>query len=432
MKIAVIGGASVRTPLLVNGLFQSDLPIEEVALFDIDQERLSIIGALAGSYAPAVRPYADASACVAGAAFVILSIRAGGTEARARDEAIALAHGIAGQETTGPAGFAMAMRAAPRAIEYGELVARVAPRAWLINFTNPVGIVTQAIADGSDTRVIGICDTPTELFEEAAHALDLPVSRCFFDYFGLNHLGWLRDVIYNGTRHLSRIWDRPECLARVYRTKLFEPEFLRELRLLPTEYLYFYYSPRAAFENTRRAGKTRGQAIAALNAQLFTDLAGSPARAQAVYEAYLDARSAGYMQIESGGAKPPRSTASGERGELSGYDRIAVGVIRAIHFNTNAVIPLNVRNRGSIPVLQDEDVVEVPCVVNANGAHPLAVGGVPAAVRGLLERVKQYERLTVRAAAAESADHAVAALTANPLVPSREAAASLVQAFLPW
>ena len=299
MKIAVIGGAGVRTPLLANGLAHSDLPIDEIGLFDIDQPRLETIAALARSYAPCVRAFSDVRDCVTGASFVFLSIRAGGSEARARDEATVIALGAIGQETVGPAGFAMAMRNIPPAVEYARLIAGAAPRAWIVNFTNPVGIVTQAMTVAGSARTIGICDTPTELFENVAQALDLPSDRCAFDYFGLNHLGWLREVYVDGDRQLSRLWDDPARLSRIYRSPLFSPAFLRELRLLPTEYLYYYYSPREALRNIVAAGRTRGREIAALNEQLFRDLANAGPAARTIYEAYLRTRSAGYMQIES-------------------------------------------------------------------------------------------------------------------------------------
>src|SRR5262245_37502011 len=172
MKIAVIGGASVRTPLLVKGLAHSALPIEEIALFDTDQARLAIIATLASRYATCVRAYRDARDVVADADFVLLSIRAGGIRARTHDEAAAIALGVVGQETVGPAGFAMAMRNIPAAVEYARLIRDVAPQAWIINFTNPVSIVTQAITADGPARVVGICDTPTELFEHVAHTLD--------------------------------------------------------------------------------------------------------------------------------------------------------------------------------------------------------------------------------------------------------------------
>jgi len=430
MKIAVIGGGGVRTPLLVNGLTQSVLPIDEIALFDVDQERLAIVTSLARSFSGSVRPYADARACVSDAAFVFLSIRVGGIAARVRDEAIAGAHDTVGQETVGAGGFAMAVRTIPHAVEYARLIAEAAPRAWIINFTNPVGIVTQAMTLETSARVIGICDTPTELFEEVAHVLGLDSPRCRFDYFGLNHLGWLREVYCNGEPQLARVWEDPALLSRIYRAPLFDTSLLQTERLLPTEYLFYYYSPRAAIENVKRAGQTRADAIAQLNEQLFRDLAGAGADRRVIYERYLQARSAGYMQIESGASQPiDRSTSPVAR--LTGYDKIAVNVVRAMHFNTNAIIPLNVRNQGTLPALEDRDIVEVPCVVNANGAHPLHVEPVPAHARELLVRVKEYERLTVAAATTRSRDAAERALTHNPLVAEPALARTLVEALQP-
>jgi 6-phospho-beta-glucosidase len=428
MKIAVIGGAGVRTPLLVSGLTQSDLPIQEIALFDVDQDRLSVIGSLAGMFAPSVRTYDEARACVAGADFVILTIRVGGIAARARDEAIAVEHGTIGQETVGPGGFAMAMRTIPRAVEYARLIEREAPRAWVVTFTNPVGIVTQALTAATSGRIIGICDTPTELFEDVAQVLELDSARCRFDYFGLNHLGWLREVYCDGEPQLSRLWRDTALLARVYRAQLFDPTFLQTLRMLPTEYLFYYYSHATALANTRKAGQTRGRAIAELNEQLFHDLAVPGADRRRVYEQYLDARRAGYMHIESGSARPGARSASPQ---LTGYDKIALSVVRAIHFNSNAIIPLNVPNRSALRDLADADVVEVPCVVNANGAHPLSVGPVPDSVRDLLVRVKEYERLTAEAAATPSVESAALALARNPLVDDPALARRLVDALQP-
>jgi 6-phospho-beta-glucosidase len=428
VKIAVIGGAGVRTPLLVNGLTASNLRIDEIGLFDVDADRLAAVGSLAGTFSSVVRTHRDVRACVNGADFVILSIRVGGIAARARDEALALAHDTVGQETVGVGGFAMAIRTIPHAVEYARLVEREAPRAWTVSFTNPVGIVTQAMTMGTGARVIGICDTPTELFEDVAHTLDVSSARCYFDYVGLNHLGWLREVYVDGEPQLDRVWRDPKLLASIYRAPLFEPDLLQRLRLLPTEYLFYYYSPRAAVANTRKAGQTRGQAIAQLNDDLFARLAVEP-DPRGVYERYLQARNAGYMQIESGATQPIERS---PWAELTGYDKIALNVIRAIHFNTNAIIPLNVINRGAIRDLADDDVVEVPCVVNANGARPLNAGTVPDAVRELLVRVKEYERLTVEAAATRSRDVAERALAANPLVGDRELARRLIERLGLW
>jgi 6-phospho-beta-glucosidase len=425
VKIAVLGGAGVRTPLLVNGLVRSDLPVTEIGLFDIDRARLSVIAPLAAAAGAPARPYADPVACVRGASFVILSIRVGGIESRANDETIALEHGTVAQETVGAGGFAMAMRTIPHAVEYARLAAREAPQAWVVSFTNPVGSVTQAMTSATGARVIGICDTPTELFEDVAHVLELDSARCRFDYFGLNHLGWLREVYCDGAPHIERLWNEPTLLDRVYRAPLFERERLLELRLLPTEYLFYYYRPDTAVANTKQAGRTRGRAIADLNDRLFRDLAAPGADRTGIYDQYLAARNAGYMQIESGATTPMTRS---PWAELTGYDKIALNVIRAIHFNTNAIIPLNVPNRSALSDLEPDDSVEVPCVVNANGAHPLTVGAAPDAVRDLLVRVKEYERATVRAATTRSTSDAVDALASNPLIRDAALARRLVSA----
>lgn len=415
MKLALIGGGGVRTPLLVHGLTASDVPIDEIWLFDPDAERLAVIAALARERTPHVRIQTSASvaACVEGASFVFTSIRVGGIESRARDEQIALDHGIVGQETVGPGGFAMALRTIPAMVAYAREVQQRAPEAWIVNFTNPVGIITEAVLTATGARIVGICDTPTELFHEAAHALDLPPAECYFDYFGLNHLGWVREVYYRGTPMLDRLWSDPQRLSRVYRSALFAPEFLQSLRLLPTEYVYYYYHPREACENVRRAGTSRGGVIAELNRRLFADLASAGADRIRVYEDYLATRDASYMQLETGSAAPRKPS---PWTALTGYDKIALSVMRAIHHNSGDIIPLNVSNRGNIPELFDTDVVEVPCVVNANGPRPMHVGHVPAQVRALLKTVKEYERLTVRAGLTSSVDDARVALAANPLV----------------
>lgn len=427
MKIGVIGGAGVRTPLLVHGLARSDLPLATIALYDPDQDRLLLIASLARQRAGAARVVACASAaeCIDGADYVFTSIRVDGIEGRARDEAIALAHGVVGQETVGPAGFAMAMRTIPHLVGYAREVEARAPQAWIINFTNPVGIVTQAVTTATGAKIIGICDTPTELFEAIAHALSVASTECYFDYFGLNHLGWVREVYRRGEPQLAALWDRPDALAKLYRAPLFDGAFLARLRLLPTEYLYYYYRSADASAALRRAGRSRGAVVRELNARLFDDLRHPGVDAVKVYDQYLAARSAGYMQIESGGAAP---IAPSPCDELTGYDKIAVAVVRAIHFGTGAIIPLNVKNRGNLPNLEDDDVVEVPCAVNANGALPLHVGRVPDSVRDLLVQVKDYERLTVRAALAGDRDLARDALARNPLVGSRDLAGRLIDA----
>ena len=215
---------------------------------------------------------------------------------------------------------------------------------------------------------------------------------------------------------LHRLWSDPARLRQVYRAPLFDPAFLTDLRLLPTEYVYYYYRAQDAYDHLRRAGRSRGRVIEDLNDQLFRDLRASHADAPAVYERYLATRNAGYMQLESGGQ--PASVVS-PWAALTGYDKIALAVVRAVSFNAHALIPLSVANGGNIPALDAADVVEVPCVVNGIGAHPVHVGTVPERVQPLLVQVKTYERMTVRAALSRSLDLAREALALNPLVRDR-------------
>jgi 6-phospho-beta-glucosidase len=318
----------------------------------------------------------------------------------------------------------MALRNAPHILGYAREMENRAPQAWLINFTNPVGIITQVVQADTQMRVIGICDTPTELFAKTARALGVELSQCHFDYFGLNHLGWLREVYYRGEPLLHRLWNNPQALSRIYRVPLFEPEFLSSLRLLPTEYLFYYYRSREAFENTRKAGQTRGQVIERLNKRLFQDLERVDANPVEVYRTYIADREACYLHIESGSF----SQTVGLHDPTTGYHQIALAVVRAIHFNTGTVIPLNVPNQGNLSFLQDRDVVEVPCVVNVNGPKPLHLKPVPENVSKLITQVKDYERLTVKAVLARSRDIAVQALCRHPLVENASLARDLYSA----
>jgi 6-phospho-beta-glucosidase len=426
VKLAIIGGAGIRVPLLVNGLIGRGLPFTQIALFDPNRARLDVIARLAAARSgrASVTLHDTVGDCVAGADFVVTSIRVGGLAAREHDETTSLARGVVGQETVGPGGFAMGVRTVPILNAYVREIAERAPSAWVINFSNPVGLVTQAMHRAAPgLRIVGICDTPTELFAEIAHALHVPAANCSFDYVGLNHLGWVRDVRRNDESLLAPAWQDRNVLGRIYSRPLFDADYLADLRLLPTEYVYYYAFPDRAVANIRAAGTNRGEVVSKLTDRLFADLAASPADPVKVYETYLETRSASYMQIESGqpAPKPPSPWA-----ELTGYDRIAFDVIHAIVNDTGAVIPLNVRNDGNIPELSPDDVIEVPCAVGASGLLPRQVGALPAQVRDLVVEVKAYERNTIAAAEAMTKDALVDALASNPLVPSRDLASTLV------
>jgi 6-phospho-beta-glucosidase len=263
-----------------------------------------------------------------------------------------------------------------------------------------------------------------ELFEDAAHAIGLPADACSFDYFGLNHLGWLREISLGGEPQLHRIWDSDEKLTAAYRSPLFEPEMLRRLQLLPSEYLYYYYRTEVALANIKRAGFGRGELVEKLTSEFFRS-AGSADKLVDLYRSYLEKRDSSYMQLET--ASAPR--VKPEWSELSGYDRIAFFTIRAIAMNRGDKIPLNVANRGTLPFLEPDDIIETPCRVVDTGPQPLAVAEVPEVAQTLIHRVKVYERATIKAALTRNPEQLTEALALNPLVPSHDVAKKLVTDF---
>ena len=427
-KIAIIGGGGVRTPLLLHGLAQAQQFLEtgEVVLFDIDPNRTDVIARLGpevlrrlnGGFQ--IRTTANLEDAVHDADFVVNSLRAGGMAGRARDEHIAIEHGLAGQETTGPCGAAMALRTIPIALEYARTVERVAPAAWFINFTNPAGLITQALLSRTAVRVVGICDTPVELFHRIADTIGEPYHDCEFDYAGLNHLGWIRSIRLRGEDITERILGDTELLRLLYPADLFDPKLIQTLRLIPTEYLFFYYGQRKAYRNQVQAGTSRGAELQRLNQDLFQQLeaAKEDKAAFALYREYLMRRNASYMKLEGEGGSAFRGMKDDQDpfDLATGYHRIAVDVMTALVSDKQRSIVVNVANRGAIEELEDDDVVEVPCQVNRDGVCPLHTGRLPDSVRGLVESVKAYERTTIEASLRCSRALAQLALLEYPIV----------------
>ena len=444
MKLAILGGAGARVPLVLVGLLRQkdELRFDEVVLWDIDQERQQMIGRICAAiierYGASlkVRVGNTLEDTLEGSDFIIASVRVGGTQSRVIDERLALEAGVLGQETVGPGGWAMALRTIPVVLHYAQTAEKVAPKAWLLNFTNPVGIVLQALLAAGVKRTIGVCDTPREMFENVATQLGISSKSAFFDYLGLNHLGWLRSVSADGYDLLPELLKHCDRLGHIYHVPLFTSDYLQQLGLLPTEYVYFYLNYERTVQKLKQTSQTRGQMVAEQEKQLFEQVAAAGndnAKAAAAYDNFLASRNATYFQLETG-APVGQQKMEMARKELyeksAGYERIAVDVMKAIAGNRPAVFPVDVANNGSMDELDLNDAVEVPCVIDANGARPLAVGAIPGPVRSLLFRVKEYERLTAKAALERSAKLAVEALTLNPVVPSREVAEQLGPRYL--
>jgi 6-phospho-beta-glucosidase len=413
-KVAFIGGGGVRTPLVVFGLNESarQLGVDEVVLYDPDLARARIMVALGQAVVRReggtliVREATSLEDAVEGSDFVLSSIRVGGITARTNDERTAIQHGYPGQETTGPAGMAMALRTVPIAVEQARVVHRLAPKAWLINFTNPAGLITQAIMQHTEARVVGICDTPTEMLHRIASAMTANHAEVRCEYVGLNHLGWVRRIELRGKDVTDQVLADDQLLSQFYSAPMFDHELIRSLRLIPTEYLLFYYSRRRALANQLAHGTTRGEEVGRLNEELFGQLrellaASNGESALAAYTKYLNVRSGSYMALESSNAD-----LSGRSVELqedpfraaSGYHRIALDVMKALRGDEYSRLIVNVQNHGTIDGIRADDVVEVPCNIGKNAIIPEPCGALPAEVRGLVLAVKEYERATIEAA----------------------------------
>jgi 6-phospho-beta-glucosidase len=426
-KVSVIGGGGVRTPLLIHGLLQShpSLAIGELQLFDVDSRRAELMASLGREIAAklgaklSLTAVNSVEAAVEGCDFVLSSLRIGGMAARAKDERIAIEEGLAGQETTGPGGVAMALRTVPVALAHARVVERLAPKAWFINFTNPAGLITQALCQLTQLKVVGICDTPAELFHRIAHALNRSPSEVRCDYAGLNHLGWVQRVIAGGEDVTAKLLDNEEALRQLYHADLFDPLLIRTLRLIPSEYLFFYYSQRKAYRNQLSAGASRGEELVRLNTELFTQLySETPARALETYRRYLMQRNASYMRLEAEAGTAFR-VAQNEPDPFdlpTGYHRIAVEVMSGLVSDKPRPVVVNVRNENSIEDLSRDDVVEVPSAISQKGVNPLPVGRLPESVRGLVLAVKAYERTAIRAVVEKSWPVAQLAMLEYPII----------------
>lgn len=409
MKIAVIGGGSTYTPELLGGFIREGeaLGLAEVFLMDVDPSRLATVAGFCQRMARsagarfAVRFGGERAEALDGAAFVLTQIRVGGQEGRHRDIQLGLRHGLVGQETTGVGGCAKALRTIPVLLGLSEEMAVRCPDAWLINFTNPSGLVTEALLRHGHPRTIGLCNIPITLQLEIAARLRVEPERVQLDYVGLNHLGWVRRVLLDGQdvlpgmiEHLlgaGRPANLPEELA-------FPPEFLRALGMVPNSYLRYYYATQRAVEELRAAPRDRAQEVMEIERELLAHYA-DPAQHQ----------------------PPP---ALSRRGGAH-YSTAALRLVRAIHLDSGDRQVVNVRSNGAVPGLDPASVVEVGCRVGREGARALPVDPLPPQIRGLLQHVKAYEELAIEAAVRRSRRHAILALAAHPLVADAELAVRL-------
>lgn len=421
MKITVIGGGSSYTPELVEGLIarHASLPMAELALVDVEagREKVEIIAALSrrmldrnGLEAVKVSVHFDADDAITGSSFVLTQLRVGQLPARAADERLGLSHKLLGQETTGVGGFAKALRTIPVMLDIARRVERLAPDAWIINFTNPAGIVTEAVSRHSKAKIIGLCNVPVTMHHMIADMLKLPYGDVSLRFAGLNHMVWVHQVLAAGRdatdEVIEMLCDGEQLSMNNIKAIPWPPELLRALRAIPCPYHRYFWQTRTMLEDELAVADsegTRAEQVMKVEASLFKLYA----------DPNLD--------------KKPEELS--QRGG-SFYSEVAVQLINALHNNLGIEMVVNIANNGAIQGLPDDAVIETNCLIDALGAHPLAFGKLPPLMNGLTQQVKDFERLTIDAAVHGDRQKALLALVANPLVADVNLASALVDEVL--
>jgi 6-phospho-beta-glucosidase len=401
LKVAVVGAGSTYTPELVSGL--SPLGVDELVLHDIDAERREIVGAMArrmlerDGFAGRVDVTDDLSRALEGADFVLIQIRVGGQEARLADETAPLACGCIGQETTGAGGLAKALRTVPVVLEIADEVrARAADGAWIVDFTNPVGIVTRALLDAGH-RAVGLCNVAIGFQRLFARLLDVQPRRVLVDQVGLNHLTWVRAVQVDGEDVLpALIADHVEDLAA---QSAMPPEIVERLGVVPSYYLRYFYLHDEVLEHQRHE-TPRAREVMDIERSLL-ELYRDPS---------LDTKPA--LLERRGGAF---------------YSEAATQLVASLQSGDGDVQVVDVRNGGALRGLADDDVVELPARITATGPEPLAQPPLAPELLGLVQHVAAYERLAARAAVERSDELAHRALLSHPLVGQWNVAEELLQ-----
>jgi 6-phospho-beta-glucosidase len=408
VKIAVVGGGSTYTPELVEGFAvrMDRLSIDELVLLDPDLERLEPVSGLTRRMLDRIGwrgklvATSDRAAALDGADFVVIQLRVGGQAARQVDETLPHRFGILGQETTGPGGLAKALRTVPLVLEIAEETARrAAPGAWIVDFTNPVGIVTQALLD-SGARALGLCNVAIGLQRRMAASFGVEPDRVALEHVGLNHLTWERAIRVDGVDRLPEMLDRDP--ARIADEVGMPVELISELRAVPSYYLRYYYCRSQVLEEQLR----------------------KPTRAEEV------------MEIERGLLemyRDPKLDVKPKLLEKRGgafYSEAAAQLIASLHAGTGDIQVVNVRNAGALPGLPDDAAVEIPARIDRDGAHPLPLAPMAPEIRGLVQAVKAYEDLAVRAAIEGDPILVEKALLAHPLVGQHAVAHPLAEALL--
>ena len=420
MKIAIIGGGSSYTPELIEGLIlrSKTLPVTEVALVDVAEgaDKLEIILALSirmfekANLPVKVTATLNRREALKGCSYVMSQFRVGRMEARAKDESIPLKYNHLGQETTGAGGFANALRTVPVAISIAKDMEELCPDAWMINFTNPSGIVTEAVRTHSSIRCIGLCNAPIGVHKGLTKYLNINKDDLYIQYIGLNHLSWVSKIYIKGVDKTEELYKDDSFVS--YVASMLSPlpgakELISILKMIPSYYYSYFYFERQAvekeIESVKNGKGTRATQVMEVEKQLF-EL---------------------YAQPELN-EKPEQLSKRGG----AFYSDAALSLVESIHTNDSKMHIVNVLNHGAIPDLPYDGVIETNCYVNGTGAHPIASGNLPAGVASIIKAVKIYEQLTVKAAVTGCRDTALLALLSNPLIHGADNALNILNDML--
>jgi Alpha-galactosidases/6-phospho-beta-glucosidases, family 4 of glycosyl hydrolases len=406
LKIVVIGGGSSYTPELAEGFIKNrdTLPVGELVLVDVEngRKKVEVICALVQRMFKkenidiAVSCTLDRKKALEGADFIISQFRVGGIEARSRDEKIPLKYGIIGQETTGPGGFTKALRTIPVVLDICRDIENICPDAWLINFTNPSGIITEAVHKNSKVKCMGLCNVPINMIREVSNAIGINKSKIHCCFAGLNHLSFIGKLYINGRDVLkdsNTVQLIKDSVVKNIPNVQMPSELLTSLGFIPSSYLKYYYLERQMFEDEskhfKETGKTRADEVAEVEKKLF--------------DKYMDANL----------CEKPAELA--ERGG-SLYSEAAVSLIDSIWNDRGDIHVVNALNNGCVPELPFNVIIETNCIIRREGAVPLSYGLLPKSIKGLVQHAKAYEELTIEAAVERSRVKAYRALINNPLV----------------
>ena len=410
MKVAIVGGGSTYTPELIEGLAVRDdrVRIDDLVLLDIDPDRAEIVGGMARrqlarlGWAGRLQISGVLEASLEGADFVIVQLRVGGQAARFVDETLPPRFGTIGQETTGAGGFAKALRTVPVVLDIAQKADRLAaPGHWIVDFTNPVGIVSQALLDDGH-RAIGLCNVAIGFQRRFAARFGVEPERVELEHVGLNHLTWIRAVRVDGVDRLPELLDEDgDAIAEDVGVP---PGFVRSLKAIPSYYLRYYYLFETVLADQRRDGHaTRAEEVAKIERELLT-----------MYrDPTLDEKPA--LLANRGGAF---------------YSEAAAQLIASLRAGSGDVQVVNIRNDGALAGLPDDAVVEIPARIDRDGAHAVELRPLEPDMLALVQAVKGYERLAVRAATSGDRPTALRALVANPLVGGVDVAGPLLDALL--